>query len=196
MVRQAMRASTNLTAILRDWQQSPDDPEVAERLTALVYSELKKIARARLLREGNASIQPTELVHETWLKLKPPAEEMKGREHFYKLASTVMRHLLVDQARERLSEKRGGGHLRVTLTSFGSHSQLEDFRLLDFDRALTTLAIEHPRPAEVVSLRCFGGLTLAEIASELDIGIATVKRDWSFARAWLIVELREKDDDR
>jgi len=186
-----MTPSDDLTALLRDWQQDPDDNDISERLTRLVYAELKRIARARLAREGNVSIQPTELVHETWLRLKPPSEEVQGREHFYKLASTVMRHLLVDQARERLSEKRGGGRLRVTLTSFGAHSQLDDLRFLDFDRALTELSTEHPRPAEVVGLRCFGGLTLAEIADELGIGLATVKRDWSFARAWLIVELQE-----
>jgi RNA polymerase sigma factor (TIGR02999 family) len=188
-----MSDAENLTSLLRAWQGDPENDALSERLIRLVYGELKQIARSRLAREGNVSIQPTELVHEAWLKLKPPSETLEGREHFYRLASTVMRHLLVDQARERLSKKRGGDRLRVTLTSFGSHSRLDDSRFLDFDRALHRLSEAHPRPADVVGLRCFGGLTLEEVARELDIGLATVKRDWSFARAWLIVELRERE---
>jgi len=184
---------SSLTRLLRDWQESPSDARVVSRLAEAVYSELRRIARARLHRESGQALEPTELVHEAWLRIKPPAAEFDSRDNFYKLASTVMRNLLVDQARERLSEKRGGERCRVTLANLGDQSEFSDARLLDLERALNNLAIDHRRSASVVEMRCFGGLTLREISETLGVGLATVKRDWAYARAWLIVELKEED---
>jgi RNA polymerase sigma factor (TIGR02999 family) len=189
-----MNDQSRLTLLLRAWQDNPTDSQVASRLAEAVYSELRRIARARLHRESLQPFEPTELVHEVWLRIKPPDTAFDSRENFYKLASTVMRNLLVDQARERLSNKRGGDRCRVTLANFGDEQAFSDVRMLDLDRALDKLAIDHPRAAAVVEMRCFGGLTLREIADELDVGLATVKRDWAYARAWLIVELKEKHD--
>ncbi len=178
------------TQCLLDWQARPHDPGVAERLARAVYGQLREIAAARLRREQAQPFTPTELVHETWLRLKPPGEALSGREQFYKLASTAMRNLLVDQARERLADKRGGGQVRITLSLADREHGFSDERLLDLDRALARLAVDHPRPAQVVTLRSFGGLELTEVAQALAVSLATIKRDWAFACAWLADALR------
>jgi RNA polymerase sigma factor (TIGR02999 family) len=181
-----------LTEWLRDWQQSGNDRLDARLLEAL-YMELRRVAAQRLARESQATITPTELVHETWLRLKPPDAPIADRNSFLRLASVAMRHLLIDQARERLSQKRHGMMQTVTvsLAEDGMQRGLDDTRLLDLDRALDALAASHPRVAEAVALRAFAGLDLHELADALRISLATAKRDLAFGRAWLAATLKE-----
>lgn len=187
-----MAAMSVVTRNLLDWQADPDDPALAAALARSVYAELRRIAAARLRRESASPFTPTELVHEAWLRIRPPAgQALVSREQFLKLASTTMRNVLVDQARERLAEKRGGGLQKVTLSLLQGQSDIDDEHLLDLDRALDRLAVDHPRAAEVVVLRCFGGLTVEEIAQANAASLSTVKRDWTFASAWLADALRE-----
>ncbi|NDY95008.1 ECF-type sigma factor [Wenzhouxiangella limi] len=176
---------TEITHYLLDWQANPGDAEIAARLGTLVYRHLHKLAQARLGDESRRPLTPTELVHETWLSIRPPSEALTDRKQFFRLASTVMRNLLVDQARERLAHKRGGDRVRVTLALVQSDHHYDDVRLLDLEAALAKLAEQYPRHAELVDLRCFGGLTMPEIAETLEVSLSTVKRDWNFARAWL-----------
>lgn len=179
---------TPLTQWLQAWQAAPGDRQAADRLAQAVYAQLRDIASARLRREASAQITPTELVHETWLRLNPPSAGFGDRQQFFRLASVAMRNFLVDQARERMAQRHGGGQLRVTLSLADVEAGGEawpDRRLLDFDRALERLAQGHPRAAETIVLRCFGGLSLEEIADCGDASLATVKRDLAFARAWL-----------
>lgn len=182
------------TRSLLAWQDDPDDPALASTLAQLVYGELRGIAAARLRRESASPFTPTELVHEAWLRIRPPASQpMARREHFLKLASATMRNVLVDQARERQADKRGGGMQQVTLSLAQGQADVDDGRLLDLDRALDRLAVDHPRAAEVVVLRCFGGLTLEEVAAVRAASLSTIKRDWVFASAWLTDALREAE---
>lgn len=187
-----------ITRYLLAWQADPDDTDSAEQLSRLVYEYLRGMALARLKREAGAPFTPTELVNEAWLNLKPTGRALTSREQFFRLASTVMRNLLVDHARERLAAKRGGDWLRLTLSAAERERSLGDETLLDLDLALDRLRRDHQRPCDVVLLRCFGGLKLEEVATTLNVSLATVKRDWAFACAWLATVLKEKgetDDD-
>jgi RNA polymerase sigma factor (TIGR02999 family) len=194
-----LRVSTTeaITRWLRVWQENPDDARAAEELAALAYEHLRRIARARLQRESSQPFTPTELVHEAWLNIRPPEAPLESRVQFFKLASRVMRSLLVDQARERLSLKRGGDRIRVTLSVAEREREraFNDEQLLDLERALVALGQSHPRHVEVVDLRCFGGLKLDEVSDVLGISRATVKRDLAFAHAWLADALREEERD-
>jgi RNA polymerase sigma factor (TIGR02999 family) len=170
---------------MRAWQARPGDPQLADRVAGAVYNDLHAIAAARLRRESAPPFTPTELVHEAWLRLRPQGEPIADRSHFFRLASVAMRRLLIDHARERLAAKRGGGAVRVTLSLADAGQPFDDHRLLDLDRALNALADQHPRAAETALLRCFGGLTLDEVAQAMESSLATVKRDLRFAHAWL-----------
>src|SRR5690606_19331428 len=120
------------------------------------------------------------------LRLKPSGAPITDRNSFLRLASVAMRHLLVDQARERLAGKRQALRQTITLSLIADDADdaLDDHRLLDLERALAALAVDHPRAAEAVSLRAFAGLELDEMASALDVSLATAKRDLAFGRAW------------
>lgn len=182
-----------LTEWLHEWQQSGND-RLDDRLLEVLYDELRRVAVQRLAHESQAAITPTELVHETWLRLKPPNTPIVDRNSFLRITSVAMRHLLVDQARERLSQKRYGvmQTLTVSLAENGAQQRaLDDTQLLDLDRALDALASGHPRVAEAVVLRAFAGLDLHELAGALCISLATAKRDLAFGRAWLAATLRE-----
>lgn len=187
-----MSSADSITRYLLAWQANPGDAHAAEQLSRLAYRYLRQMAQARLKRESGQPFTPTELVHEAWLNLDPTGKALASREHFFRLASTVMRNLLVDHARERLAAKRGGDWLRLTLSAAEREQTLDDETLLDLDRALDRLGRDHPRHADVVILRCFGGLLLNEIAATLNISLATVKRDWTFACAWLADALDKK----
>lgn len=163
-------------------------PDVV-RLSDTLYSRMRGLAVAHLRGERAACLTPTELVHEAWLRLGDLG--FQDRMHFLRLAGEAMRRVLVDQARERLAQKRGGDLVRVSLRWVGSGPSMEfsDEELLDLDRALDDLARQHARPAEVMLLRCFSGLGLQDIAKLNGTSLATVKRDWSFGRAWLLMSL-------
>ena len=166
----------------------PKDPfaDGAGALSVTLYNQLRSMAEQRLRREHSGqTLQPTELVHEAFLRL-PDAEAMayENRDHYLRLASVVMRRVLVDRARARLAEKRDGG-IRVTLVDDVAGSSDRSVNLLALDDALTRLAAAEPRCAQVVELRFFGGLDIEGTARALSVSTATVKRDWLFARAWL-----------
>jgi RNA polymerase sigma factor (TIGR02999 family) len=166
----------------------------AEELFPVVYDELRRLARAYMSREfPGSTLQPTALVHEAYLKLVDQTRAgWKGRTHFLAVGARVMRRLLVDHARERGALKRGAGWQRVTLSGASGGSPggaLGPERLLDLSDALERLADLDEREGKVVTLRFFGGLTVAQVAEVLEISRRTVENDWRHAQAWLQVEL-------
>jgi RNA polymerase sigma factor (TIGR02999 family) len=183
---------SDLTQVLN--QSSQDDPHSAEKLLPLVYAELRKLAAIKMACEpAGHTLQATALVHEAWLRLskeKHPA--WKNREHFYAIASEVMRRILVDRARRRLSQKRGGEFVRVELDAVEIPIPEDDTLILGVHEALGRLELEDPQKAEVVKLRFFVGLDRAEAAAVLGISERTVQRHWTFAKAWLFREMRSQ----
>lgn len=167
------------------------DPEAFDAGFALVYDELKSLAQRQRRRwHGDHTLNTTALVNEAYLKLAgadPPGVE--GRAHFFALASTAMRHILCNHAREQSAQKRGGGAAHVTLDESGpagaAASADHDDTLLALDRALRRLEAVAPRQSRVVECRFFGGLSVEETARALDLSPRTVKRDWAVAQAWL-----------
>lgn len=166
------------------------DAAALDQLFPLVYDELKRLARAELARErAGHTLQPTALVHEAYLRLvSQRAADGLGRAYFFSLAASMMRRILVNHARDRAAQKRGGGAVAVTL------SQADDVGdggvdVLGLHAALETLAQLDARQARVVEMKFFGGLEIEEIAQVLDVSPATVRRDWSLARLWLGREL-------
>jgi RNA polymerase sigma factor (sigma-70 family) len=195
-----------ITQLLVAWSEG--DSGALENLTPLIYEQLRRLAAQHLRREPAAqTLQTTGLVHEAFLRLVDQrSPRWQNRSHFFAIASSLMRRVLVDQARVRLAEKRGGGkaNLRLddpgaTLEGRGEQLLLEAqsdageqaarANLIGIDAALTRLdALDH-RQAQIVELRFFGGLTVEETAQVLEISNATVKRDWMMAKAWLAREL-------
>jgi RNA polymerase sigma factor (TIGR02999 family) len=176
-----------VTAELRAWRAG--DLAAGERLLGQVYLELKKIAAAELRRERSGhTLQPTALVHEAYLRLIGQTRiDWRDRAHFFGLAATMMRRVLVDHARARLAAKRRPEEPSPLLPE--PTTAARPVEILDLDRALDRLAERFPRQARVVELRYFAGLELEQIAAALGISDRTVKRDWRFARAFLIAEL-------
>ncbi len=176
-----------VTRLLQEWRTG--DAAAGERLIEVLYRELHGMAQRRLARESSSTLQTTALVHEAYLRLiGQRCVDWRDRGHFLALAATMMRRVLVDRARARRAEKRGGGEAAITLTDVAA-AGLDAVEVLDVDRALERLASSYPRPARVVELRFFGGLDLEEIAAVVGVTDRTVKRDWAFARAWLAREL-------
>ncbi len=187
--------AVDVTRLLREWRNGDVDGDVAARLARALYGELHRAARQRIARESAAEVTATELVHETWLRFVPAQVPIEDRHAFLRFASVAMRHVLVDRARQRVSDKRGGGWQRITIPLVDSDagSSSDSTRLLDLDRALSGLGADHPRVAEAIGLRVFAGLDLAEVAETLHVSLATAKRDLAFGRAWLGDALREKE---
>ena len=178
-----------VTALL---QRSVDgDPGARDEVWSLVQHELKALARVRLASESAAATwQPTDLVNEVWLKLNGLKMDLRGRSHFMAMAATAMRRVLIDHARERRRDKRGGGIRVVTLNSqLAGVLATPDVEILDLDRALNELAELDERKAQAIELSYFGGLTDAEVAEALAVSEPTVKRDLRSARAWLATVL-------
>ena len=168
---------------------SGDGAAVAD-LMPVVYDELRRLARGYVRRERAQSVQATELVHEAYLRLAGDRpQRWQGRTHFLAIAAISMRRLLVERARARGAEKRGGGRVQVTLDDALVAGPGAAVDLLAVDEALSTLAALDARQARVVELRFFGGLTVEETAEATGVSPATVKRDWTLARAWLKREL-------
>jgi RNA polymerase sigma-70 factor, ECF subfamily len=163
-----------------------------DRLYRAVYDELHGMARASMRKEGREiTLQPTALVNEAYLRLAPPGSGWQSRRHFFGAAAEAMRRILVDYARLRMTQKRGAGLERVTLSGLDLPGESEDREVLAIDQALTLLAEGRPRHAQLVTLRFFAGLTLEEAARALEISLATAKRDWAFARAFLQDHVRK-----
>jgi RNA polymerase sigma-70 factor, ECF subfamily len=171
-------------------------PGAADRLASRVYDELHIIAVAAMRREPDGHTwQPTELVHEAFARLlNQDRVEWQGRRHFYGIASQAMRRLLVDHARARRQQKRDGG-IRVPLDAGVAAVPDRTIDMLDLDDALERLRALEPRQMRVVELRFFAGLTAEETAETLEISLATVKRDWTIARAFLHRELGKQQGD-
>lgn len=183
-----------VTVLLRAWQEG--DREAFDRLVPLVYEELRSLARAQLRRDaGQWTLQATALVHEAYFRLAGAEIRWEGRSHFFAIAARVMRQVLVDEARRRHAEKRGGGARPLELVAgsavedAGKGAEPEE-NLLALDAALLRLAELDGRRAQVVELRYFGGLTIEETGRHLGLSHATVERDLKLARAWLARQLR------
>lgn len=166
-------------------------PQSSEELLPVLYDELRALARSQLAKEpAGATLDATALVHEAWLRLVGDQDPgWNGRRHFFGAAALAMRRILVERARARGASKRGGALGRVELRESVVLAAGPPVDLLDLDDALEHLGRKHPRPHEVVLLRHFGGLELREVAAALDLSLATIKCDWSFALAWLRREL-------
>jgi RNA polymerase sigma factor (TIGR02999 family) len=163
------------------------DRRAAADLLPLVYDELRKLAAVRLATEPSGhTLQPTALVHEAYLRLVGPADSAKwdGRGHFFGAAAEAMRRILVDHARRKHRDKRGGGRRRVDLADDMAVTPTPD-HILDLDEALTRLAADDPTAARVVTLHIFGGLSVEQVAECIGISRSTAYEQWAYARAWL-----------
>jgi RNA polymerase sigma factor (TIGR02999 family) len=181
-----------VTTLLQAWRGG--DAAAAEALLRRVYSDLRRLAAAQLRRERvGHTLEPTALVHEAYLRLLGQQRlDWRDRAHFFGLAATTMRRVLVDHARARAARKRRLGVEATPLTVAAQSAP--EAELLDLDRALEVLAERYPRQARVVEMRYFADLDVEEIAACLDVSPATVKRDWQFARAWLRAGLSSGSD--
>jgi RNA polymerase sigma factor (TIGR02999 family) len=187
---------TDVTRILSAIEHG--DPGAAEQLLPLVYDELRQLARQRLAQERpGQTLQPTALVHEAYLRLVggEEARPWNSRGHFFVAAAEAMRRILIDNARRKRRPKHGGDRQRVDLDESLCGSEGEE-NLLALDDALTRLARQEPRKAELVKLRYFAGLSLEEAAACLGISPATAKRYWAVARAWLFDALSDGEAGR
>ncbi|MHC4140534.1 MAG: sigma-70 family RNA polymerase sigma factor [Planctomycetota bacterium] len=168
------------------------DAAAAEKLMPMVYQELRVLAARYFGREATGhTLQPTAVVNEAFVRLvNKPVAEWNGRTHFVGVAARAMRQVLIDHARRRKAERRGGGWNRVTLSGVGAGSAgLDQVDAIDLENALEKLAAIDGRRSRVVELRFFGGLTNVEVAEVLRVSAATIEGDWRFARAWLRREL-------
>jgi RNA polymerase sigma factor (TIGR02999 family) len=178
-------AQDGVTRLLLDWGRG--DSTAQEQLLPLVYDELRRIAGAYMRRERpDHTLQPTALVHEAYLRLVDQERvDWKNRAQFVGLAAVMMRRILVNHARDRAAAKRGGEAQKVPLTLAGGILERTEVDMLALHEALDGLAALDERKSRVVELKFFGGLTAGEIAETLGVSVATVEREWSFARAWL-----------
>jgi len=183
-----------VTSLLRAWGRG--DAQARDALVPLIYRELRRRAAAYLRRERTGhTLQPTALVHEVFIRLVGPDQiEWQGRAHFFAMAAQLMRHILVDHARERQASKRMGGAVRVELDDRVAVAPTRDVEVLSLDRALDDLAALDPRQAQIVELRYFGGLSEQEVAAVLSLSRSTVTREWQSARAWLYRRLTSGAD--
>jgi len=178
------------TELLRAWSQG--DESAREKLIPLLYDELYRLARRYMRQERlNHTLQPTALVNEAYLRLIDVNRiEWRNRTHFLALAAQTMRRILVESARNRHRQKRGGGAVRESIEDIGDLPKPEERDVIALSDALSGLAAFDARMSQVVELRYFGGLTVEETADVLNVSPETVMRDWKTARAWLLRELR------
>ena len=171
------------------------DTGAESKLIPLVYAELRKLAGHYMRRErSDHTLQATALVHEAYIRLVRQRDvNWQNKAHFFAIAGSLMRRILVDHARAHTRGKRGGRQEPIPLEEAILFSEDRSEEVLDLDRALTRFAREYPRQSQIVEMRFFGGLGIEEIADVLKISPKTVKRDWSLARAWLHRELREQE---
>jgi RNA polymerase sigma-70 factor (ECF subfamily) len=181
-----MPAQETVTQLLIKWNEG--DEKALEKLMPLVYEELRRLASNYLRRERqNHTLQPTALVNEAYLKLVDQKNaRWQNRSQFYGVAAQLMRRILVDHARQHQAAKRGGPHQqRLSITSAHAIAETPEVDVLAVHEALEELKQFDPQQERIVELRFFGGLSIEETAKVLDIGHATVEREWKMARAWL-----------
>ena len=185
-----MSTNSSEISLLLD-QYRDGQAEAFGQLMTLVYDDLRRLAAWQLQTERSEhTLQPTALVHEAFLKLAGQSPvEWQNKSHFFALAAQVMRHILVDHARTKQREKRGGGQISVSLDETLSLSHPSEPGLVELDEALNTLAAQDARKSRIVELRYFGGLSIEETADVLGISPTTVRREWTLAKAWLRREI-------
>lgn len=185
----AIEKSAGVTQLLIDL--GGGDQRALEEMTPLVYQELRRLARYYLRRERPGhTLQPTALVHEVYFRLIDQRRvDWRNRAQFLGLAASMMRRILVNHARDRAAARRGGGAEKVSLRFADEPAERPGVDVLALSRALDRLAAIDERKGRVVELKFFGGLTTEEIGHVLDVSVATVEREWSFARAWLYQDL-------
>jgi RNA polymerase sigma factor (TIGR02999 family) len=173
-------------------QASLADRKTVGELLPLVYQELRKLAAHKLAGQAPGhTLQATELVHEAWLRLAGNAQaQFAGRTHFFAAAAEAMRHILIDSARRKRALRRGGGQTPVDIENVEIIALVNEDELLAVHEVLDKLAAEAPQKAELVKLRYFAGMTFEEAAEALGISVATAKRHWAYARAWLYEEIQ------
>jgi RNA polymerase sigma factor (TIGR02999 family) len=179
----------SVTHLLNAW--SAGDEAAGQALIEIVYKELRRMA-ARYMQDERTdhTLQPTALVHELYVKLfSSHPITFRNRGHFFAVAARQLRHLVVDYARSEGAQKRGGAQVKVALDDVPDQILVLDQRILDLDQALERFSRLDARSAQVIELHYFAGLTHAEIAETLEVSVATVKRDWEFARSWLLKEI-------
>ncbi len=181
--------SHEVTRLLLAWSEG--DQEALDRLVPLVYAELRRLAQGHMRRERDGhTLQTTALINEAYLRLIDAGQmRLENRTHFFAVASRLMRQILVDFARSRGYQKRGGGAQQVSLDEALVIGQPRDEDLVALDEALSALAEVDERKARVVELRFFGGLTEDETAEALKVSLGTVRRDWRLAKSWLLLKL-------
>jgi RNA polymerase sigma factor (TIGR02999 family) len=182
----------DVTDLLIEWGKG--DQEALHQLMPLVYDELRRLASRHLRHERPGhTLQTTALVHEAYLKLVDQKNmTWQNRVQFFAASAQVMRHILVDHARNRRALKRGGENIRLSLDEAKMSSEKKDADLLSLNEALNSLAVIDPQQSRVVELRIFGGLTVEETAEALGISTRTVKREWSMAKAWLHRQIKNQ----
>jgi RNA polymerase sigma factor (TIGR02999 family) len=186
----AANQSPDVTRLLRELAEGRHDAEA--ELIPLVYSELHRIARRQMRGEAGHTLQTTALVHEAYIRLvRPQRDHWSDRTHFFRVAAKVMRQILVDNARTRRAQKRGGGATKDLFDeAFVPVLNVDDAeRIMAVDNALSRLSVLDERQAQIVELRFFVGMTVDETAEALQLSARTVKREWQLARAWLSKEL-------
>lgn len=187
-------ADSKITRMLADYRKG--DKHALEQLLPAVYDHLHRLAQNYMRREKSGhTLQPTALVNEAFVRIVGGAEvDWKDRAHFFAIAASVMRRILVDHAKAKRADKRGGGGVHVAFDEAIHHDGGESADVLELDGALEALAEVEPRWAKVVEMRYFGGLEIEAIAEALGISPATVKRDWTAAKLWLFQALQADED--
>ncbi len=191
---QKATAGRDITQLLHAWSQG--DPQALQELTPLVYGELRRAAQQFMSREKPGHVlQSTALINEVYVRLTGLHQvDWQDRDHFFAVCSQLMRRVLTDYARSRLSQKRGGETFHVQLDDRLLGVRDPHIELLAFDEALTSLAELDERKSQVVQMRVFGGLSMDEIAEQLKISGKTARRDWSFAQLWIRRKLSMDSD--
>ncbi|MGH9832778.1 MAG: sigma-70 family RNA polymerase sigma factor [Blastocatellia bacterium] len=181
--------SQEVTQLLRAWSEG--DKSALDQLYQIVYDELRRLAHRYMSRENAGhTLQTTALVNEAYLRLAEVKDmNWQDRAHFFAVSANVMRRILIDEARARRAERRGGDNLTIALDEALDVERGEDLDLITLDLALQSLAQINQRQSQVIELRYFGGLTVEETAEVLKVSADTVMRDWRFAKAWLKREM-------
>jgi RNA polymerase sigma factor (TIGR02999 family) len=183
---------SDVTQILHDIEQG--DPQAAQRLLPLIYDELRRLAAQKMASETpGQTLQATALVHEAYIRLvdTEKVQHWNSRGHLFAAAAEAMRRILVEQARHKRTAKAGGEFQRISLSAIEPLLPQPDVDMLELNDALDKLAAKDPRKAELVKLRFFAGLTIAQAAEALGISTSTADADWAYAKSWLRIAISE-----
>lgn len=185
---------TGVTHCLKEWEEG--SPQALSRLIELAYDKLARQAHGLMRRErAGHTLQTRALVHETYIRLlEMRAISCKGKQHFYAMTASIMRRILVDHARNKSAQKRGGDAIQITMGDVACCSS-DAVDVIALDSALARLALRDTVQVRIVELRCFAGLTIPETAETLSISAATVKRKWTLAKAFLYREIFDISDE-